>query len=206
MSGKSLVAVTALALLLASAAVAHRGATGIVKKRMDAMTSIGSAMKGLTAMLRGKQAYDPDRVKASAKIIAGHGGESMTSLFPEGSLKHPSRAKAAIWADWERFSALARELAVYAGTLTLAAANPRPPGRGGAKGGKTGAGTISVDPTPEELSTMAPDVVFERLRRTCSDCHRIFREKSALPAQPGEWFGRLSTAPAVRPASTAANR
>ena len=206
MSGKSLVAVTALALLLASAAVAHRGATGIVKKRMDAMTSIGSAMKGLTAMLRGKQAYDPDRVKASAKIIAGHGGESMTSLFPEGSLKHPSRAKPAIWADWERFSALARELAAYAGALTSAAANPRRSGRGGTKGAGTGAGTISVDPTPEELSTMAPDVVFERLRRTCSDCHRTFRKKSALPPQPGEWFGRLSTAPAVRPASIAANR
>ncbi len=206
MSGKSLVAVTALALLLASAALAHRGATGIVKERMDAMTSIGSAMKGLTAMLRGKQAYDPDRVKASAKIIAGHGGESMTSLFPEGSLKHPSRAKPAIWADWERFSALARELAAYAGALTSAAANQRLPGRGGTKGGGTAARAISADPTPEELSTMAPDVVFERLRRTCSDCHRTFRRKSESPPRPAERLGRLARLPAVRPASTAANR
>ena len=50
-------------------------------------------------MMRGKQAYDAERVKVYAKTIAGHGGESLTSLFPEGSLKHPSRANPAIWAD-----------------------------------------------------------------------------------------------------------
>ena len=95
------------------------------------MVSLGSAMKALTAMMRGKQAYDAERVKASAKTIAGHGGESMTSLFPEGSLKHPSRAKPAIWADWDRFSALATQLAVYAGALASAAANQRLQGRVG---------------------------------------------------------------------------
>ena len=30
------------------------------------MTSLGSAMKALTAMMRGKQAYDAERVKAYA--------------------------------------------------------------------------------------------------------------------------------------------
>ena len=50
--------VAALVLVLASGTVyAHRGATGIVKKRMDVMVSLGSAMKALTAMMRGKQAY-----------------------------------------------------------------------------------------------------------------------------------------------------
>ena len=97
--------VAALVLVLASGTVyAHRGATGIVKDRMDAMMSLGSAMKALTAMMRGKQAYDAERVKASAKTIGGHGGESITSLLPEGSLKPPSRATPAIWADWDRFA------------------------------------------------------------------------------------------------------
>ena len=51
------VAALVLVLVLASGTVyAHRGATGIVKKRMDAMTALGSAMKALTAMMRGKQA------------------------------------------------------------------------------------------------------------------------------------------------------
>ena len=179
--------VAALVLVLASGTVyAHRGATGIVKKRMDAMVSLGSAMKALTAMMRGKQAYDAERVKAYAKTIAGHGGESLTSLFPEGSLKHPSRANPAIWADWDRFSALATQLAVYAGALASTAANQRLPGRVGTAGGGTDVGKVPRDPTPEQLATMAPEWVFERLRRTCSDCHRTFRTKSVSPAQPAE--------------------
>jgi len=189
---------TVLVLVLGAGTVyAHRGATGIVKERMDAMMSLGDAMKALTAMMRGKQPYDVERVGTYARTVARHGGEDLTRLFPEGSLQHPSRANQAIWADWERFSALATELAVYAGALASAAANQRPPGRGG---------TMPVDPTPEELATMAPDVVFERLRRTCSDCHRAFRKKSELSPRPREGLGRLARLPAVKPASTAAGR
>ncbi len=189
--------VAALVLVLACGTVyAHRGATGIVKERMDAMMSLGGAMKALTAMMRGKQPYDVERVKTYARTIARHGGEGMTRLFPEGSLQHPSRAKPAIWADWERFSALATELTAYAGALTSAAANPRP-GQGG---------PVPVDPTPEQLATMAPDVVFKRLRRTCSDCHRTFRRKSELPPRPAERLGRLARLPVVKPASIAASR
>lgn len=190
--------VAVLVLVLAGGTVyAHRGATGIVKERMDAMMSLGDAMKALTAMMRGKQPYDVERVRNYATTVARHGSEDMTRLFPEGSLQHPTRAKPAIWADWERFSALATELAVYAGALASAAANQRSPRRGGA---------MPVDPTPKQLATMAPDVVFERLRRTCSDCHRAFRRKSELPPRPPEWLGRLARLPAVKPASTAAGR
>lgn len=186
-----------MVLVLACGTVyAHRGATGIVKERMDAMMSLGGAMKALTAMMRGKQPYDVERVKTYARTIARHGGEGMTRLFPEGSLQHPSRAKPAIWADWERFSALATELTAYAGALTSAAANRRP-GQGG---------PVPVDPTPEQLATMAPDVVFKRLRRTCSDCHRTFRRKSELPPRPAERLGRLARLPVVKPASIAASR
>ena len=110
------------------------------------MTSLGSAMKALTAMMRGKHAYNAERVKASAKTIAGHGGESLTSLFPEGSLKPPSRANPAIWADWDGFSALATQLAVYAGALSSAAANQRLPGRVGTAGGGTDARQDAAGP------------------------------------------------------------
>ena len=187
--------VAVLVIVLASGAVyAHRGATGIVKKRMDAMMSLGDSMKALTAMMRGKQPYDVERVRTHATAVARHGGRDLTRLFPEGSLQHPTRAKPAIWADWERFSTLAKEMAVYAGALASTTANQRPPGPGR---------PMPVDPTPEELAAMAPDVVFERLRPTCSDCHRTFREKSELPSRPAEWFGRLAR---VNPASTAASR
>ncbi|MDE0034017.1 MAG: cytochrome c [Deltaproteobacteria bacterium] len=190
--------VAVLVLVLAAGTVyAHRGATGIVKERMDAMMSLGDAMKALTAMMRGKRPYNVERVRNYATTVARHGSEDMTRLFPEGSLQHPTRAKPAIWADWEHFSALATELTVYAGVLKSAAANQRAPGRGG---------TTPVDLTPEELATMAPDAAFERLRRTCSDCHRTFRMKSELPPRPPERLGRLARLPGVNPVSTAAVR
>ena len=87
--------VAALVLVLASGTVyAHRGATGIVKKRMDAMVSLGSAMKALTAMMRGKQAYDAERVKAHAGTIAGHGygrkaGRKADGAFPQRKPESP---------------------------------------------------------------------------------------------------------------------
>lgn len=169
----------ALAFVLTSAgASAHSGATGIVKQRMDAMTSIGGAMKALRAMMRGKQTYDADRVKAYARTIAGHGAGNLTALFPEGSAKHPSRANPAIWADWDRFSALAQQLAVYAGALASAASNQRPSARGGTAGGGKGAGGMMPQaPTPEALAAMAPDAVFMLLAQNCSACHRAFRKK-----------------------------
>lgn len=157
-----------LTLLPSSGVLAHRNATGIVKQRMDAMESMGGAMKTLRAMMRGKQRYDVERVKASAKVIAAHGGEKLTALFPEGSLDSPTRAAPAIWADWARFSDMARQLAVYAGALAAAASNPR-----SADPGATEAGA----PTADDLAGMAPDAVFKHLQQNCSDCHRAFRKK-----------------------------
>lgn len=169
--------VAALVLVLAFAtANAHRNATGIVKQRMDAMTSIAGAMKALRAMMRGKQPYDVERVKLHSRTVAAHGGERMTVLFPEGSMQHPTRAKPSIWRDWDRFSAMARELARYADALAAAASNERLSARGGGGAGLTPLRTGSGD-----LAAAAPDAVFERLQRTCSDCHRAFREKSELP-------------------------
>lgn len=150
MTRLSRLAVTVLAVVLVSgAALAHRNATGIVKQRMDSMTAMGDAMKVLRAMMRGSQAYDAERVKAHAQAIARHAGEKLTSLFPEGSLNHPTRAKPAIWTDWDRFAESARQLATHADALAATAFNDQAP----------------------------QDALFERLRQTCSDCHRAFRRK-----------------------------
>ncbi len=165
-----LAATVALTLPLASSGVlAHRGATGIVKQRMDAMEDMGRAMKALGAMMRGRQPYDAGRVKTYAGIIARHGDEKLTALFPEGSLQHPTRAKAEIWVDWERFSAMARQLTDYAGALAAAASNERGAGRA--------APAATGEPTPRELAAMPPDAVFARLQENCSGCHRMFRKR-----------------------------
>lgn len=47
----------------------HDGATGVVKERMDTMKSIGKAMKGLSAMVKGERAYDAAEVKTLATSI-----------------------------------------------------------------------------------------------------------------------------------------
>ncbi len=194
--------VAALVLVLASAtANAHRNATGIVKQRMDAMTSIAGAMKALRAMMRGKQPYDVERVRLHSRTVAAHGGERMTVLFPEGSMQHPTRAKPAIWRDWDRFSAMARELAKYADALAAAASNERLSARGG---GGAGAGLTPLRTGSGDLAAMAPDAVFKRLQQTCSDCHRAFREKSQLPAL--QRWAAVPDRRAFSPASSAAAR
>lgn len=176
-----LVVVMALVLVLSATGVfAHRDATGIVKRRMDAMESMGSAMKGLKAMMRGRQPYDVERVRAYARTIAGHAGEQLTVLFPEGSLDHPTRANTAIWVEWDRFSTMARELTVYAEALAASASNERGAGDAATTG----------EPTPRELAAMAPDAVFARLQKNCSSCHRMFRNRrSDSGPHVDQWAG-----------------
>ena len=174
--------------LAAAGALAHGNATGIVKERMDLMESIGDAMKAITAMMRGKEEYEVEKVRRLAGTIASHGGEKMTALFPEGSLDQPTEALPAIWTDWEQFSALAAQLEDYAGALAAAAGNER---AGGAmsdgQGMMSGEGMMSgqsmmssgeqAGPSPEQLAQMPPDAAFAHLARTCSSCHESFRKE-----------------------------
>ena len=143
----------ALVSLFAAAALAHGGATGIVKERMDGMSAMKDSMKILTPMMQGKTPYNAQTVRSEAKKIGRHAGESMTKLFPEGSdglrgfairslwkqLRHagesmtklfpegsdgkPSEAKSEIWQDWGSFAELARQLESYSEGLVLAADN-----------------------------------------------------------------------------------
>ena len=201
MKAKMFAAVALAAALGAGAttAIAHGGATGVVKERMDSMEVLGDAMRELTAMMRGQQDYSADRVRTLAGTIDGHSGEALTKLFPKDSLDHPSEALPAIWSDWDRFSALADQLSTYAQALAAAADNQRP--AGGAPGGMMGGGTMQGQgmmhgqgmsgggmmgggmmgggqgPTAEMLAQMPPDGVFFHLADTCSACHQSFRKK-----------------------------
>lgn len=183
---------------LSAGALAHSGATGIVKQRMDAMSDMGRVVKSLSVMMRGEAPYDADAISEGAVIIKSHAGDAMTSLFPEGSLKKPSVAKPEIWTDWSEFQALAIRLADLADGLELAAGNglmhggAQTGGRSGmmGKGGMMGtAGGMMSDGAsgmmsgtmgdamadPAMLARMPADGVFNMLARTCSDCHTKFR-------------------------------
>ena len=139
----------AMGLSGAGALYAHTGATGVVKQRMDMMTDIARQMKTISAIARGKAAFDGGSIAAAAERVADH-GKHMPMLFPKDSLKSPSEATARIWQDWEMFVAAATTMQKVA--VSLAAA-----GRAG-----------------DEAAVKSG---FRALGKTCSTCHKDYREK-----------------------------
>jgi len=101
-------------------AAAHSKALGIVKQRMDLMTTLGDAMKPLAAMFKKQQPYDADLVAKNAAVI-GARTALIGGLFPHGSLDKPSKALASIWEDWPAFEQLAAELGAASAQLAQAA-------------------------------------------------------------------------------------
>lgn len=108
---------------VAAVAMAHTGATGVVLERMNGMTAMRDTVAELASMMQGAVPYDAVIVSEGASAIAGHAGETMLSLFPEGSLEGVTYAKPEIWSDWQEFAALSEELKTYADALTAAAVN-----------------------------------------------------------------------------------
>ncbi|WP_298817836.1 cytochrome c [uncultured Roseibium sp.] len=137
-------------LVVAGTALAHTGATGIVKDRMDAMSEIGDQVKAVGTMLK-TGALDLPRVSEAGEVIANHGGAAMVKLFPEDSLHPPTEASPAIWTEWTKFQALADDLRSAALALKSTA------DEGGDK------------------SQIAE--VFGALGETCKSCHQAFRIK-----------------------------
>lgn len=98
-------------------ALAHSGATGIVKKRMDVMEDVGAVMKELGAMVKGESSFDAATVSRRAGDLKAHAA-GMPALFPEGSIHGPSEALPSIWEDFEGFSRIASDLESAATVLS----------------------------------------------------------------------------------------
>ena len=73
-------------------AVAHMGASGVIKERMMLMKDISKSMKQIAAMMKGEVDYDSEKMSRLASIIASKGGERITKLFPDGSLDETTEA------------------------------------------------------------------------------------------------------------------
>ena len=144
-------AITALTMTASITAIAHEGAHGVVKERMDGMKAIGQQVKVMVPMMKGALPYDPDAVEKSAGIIESHAGEKLTKLFPEGSDGEPSEALPEIWEDWSKFTDLASQLETRAAELKTVAANQ------GSEDAFKGA--------------------LVNVLKTCKSCHNDFREK-----------------------------
>ncbi len=109
--------------IAATGALAHSGAVGIVLERMTGMTVLRDLMRDLSPMMQGSAPYDAIQVSEAGYVIAKHAGETMLTLFPNGSLEGVTYAKPNIWTEWDEFSALAEELRVNAEALAKAAPN-----------------------------------------------------------------------------------
>ena len=129
-------------------AVAHIGASGVVKERMMLMKDISKSMKEIAAMMKGEVDYDSEKMSSLASIIASKGGEQITKLFPNGSLDETTEALPSIWQDWAKFKAVSGQLETTANELKA----------------------MSGD----QFDAMDP---FQKLAQTCGACHRTFRQK-----------------------------
>lgn len=129
-------------------ALAHSGATGIVKERMDLMSMVAGQTKTMAMMARGRADMDWDVVtKAGEHAVMT--GETFPTLFPEDSFKKPSEALKTILTDAEDFMAESMAMAT-AGEALIAAA----------------------DAQDEEAFKAA----FDELRATCKSCHSDYRQ------------------------------
>ncbi len=131
-------------------ALAHSGATGIVKERMDMMGEIADGMKIIGGMIKGQKPFDADQASSAAESIAKHAA-TMPKLFPEGTATGTSEALPAIWQDWDEFVRIAGDMEMRASELTAKAADA----------------TAVADIRNE----------FSQVAQTCSACHQSFRQK-----------------------------
>ena len=90
-------------------AMAHSGATGIVKERMEAMKDVGAVMKELGAMVKGEVDFDAALVAKRDRDLKSRAAR-IPALFPANSIHGPSEALPQIWHNFEAFSQIAADL------------------------------------------------------------------------------------------------
>ena len=139
--------------------MAHSGAMGVVKERMDAMTTLGDHAKAVGDMLKGKTAFELAAVETAAEAFITH-GEQIPALFPdtnESRTGSKTEALPAIWENWEDFTALSTQLTEDSRVLATVASDLR--------AGKQNASDQS----------RAVRAAFFRASKSCSGCHERFR-------------------------------
>ena len=148
---RKLFSISILVLLaLSTTAYPHKGATGIVKERMDLMDAIAGAMKTIGEMIRGKTDFNQTTANTASLEIEQH-AYRLLHLFPEGSAEKPSETLPSVWKDWKRFEFIMQDMAAQSQTLA----------------------NLSLK------ANDADDIYvqFQKLGKTCVACHSTFRQK-----------------------------
>lgn len=134
-------------ILLSTSVMAHEGASGVVKTRMDMMKDVAKSMKSIASVLKDEDVNDLETIKASASVIVKHSGH-FKKLFPEGSNQEPTEAAPSIWEKKDEFDKLFSDMSQRAQKL------------------------VNVDETTG-LDVIKAD--FKTLGTTCGTCHKAFR-------------------------------
>ena len=137
-------------ILVVSTGWAHGGATGILKERMDSMKSMGKAMKGLAAIVKGKAELTDEAIVRYGNALK-MGATHIPEMFPEGTNQAPSEALPKIWTEWTQFNDIANQLQKDADALTLA----------------SGSDVRSVK------------MGFVKISKSCKSCHSEYRQKKS---------------------------
>ena len=103
---------------VAAQVLAHQGATGIVKERMDAFKASQTHLK---SAVKAAKADNFDETQKLARLLADW-GTKMPDFFPAGSDIMPSEAAPTIWSDMEGFKRAATQFADAANQLAAASA------------------------------------------------------------------------------------
>ncbi len=135
----------AVAITAATTVLAHQGASGVVKERMDAMSSIATNLKSVNQMLRGSLDYDEASVRGAMQEIAAY-AITLPHKFPHGTDAAPSEAGPAIWDDADGFNAIFLDLEMSA----------------------TEVAELAGDQT-------AVATGFRNIAKTCKACHKTYR-------------------------------
>ena len=178
--GLAVLASAALAIFVLPPANAHKGATGVVKDRMELMKKLGKSAKTIELMMAGKIGYEAGAFKAAVAAMKAHSGDAMTRLFPKDNLQHPTEATAKIWTDWESFKTEANRLHAYADALEWIAKNNAQAVSTEGRGSAFGAGPPEQAdgyPATETVRHLPPHMIFNYMKKMCRTCHDTFRKQ-----------------------------
>lgn len=128
---------------------AHKGATGIVKERMDLFKQMKKTSKSMWGMISGEVEFDAKAVQEGAELISNN-AKIVLDKFPHGSLSDVSEAKKNIWTDWATFKMGMQKLSETADDVAL---------------------SVKIGDRDRLNAT------FEEMANTCRACHKVFREK-----------------------------
>jgi cytochrome c556 len=141
-----------LATLSPVAATAHDSddlPAGPIRDRHWLMEDLGDQVESINdAFNLGSEGFDTEVIQRAAGAIA-MSAHRIPALFPKGSTDPNSRALPAIWDNWDKFTALAKQLEDQAASLSKAA---------GAEDDENLQGKVT------------------KLTATCKSCHDQFRK------------------------------